>query len=302
MKTVISKSLWQTQDWQHMLQKSAQTEVFFEEEGLFIEKRSISLWKYGLFVTGITKSVSQETVKRIQDVCKREKCLFVQYETLSYTDETIEVHGVQLWCYKKFIPAYTCVIDLQKSQEDILADMKPKGRYNIRLAEKKGVKIEQVEKNPYNVEIFHRLISETTNRNDFSGNTQQYYEIFLKSLKQSQLLFAYYEDTVIAAGIFVTHEDTMIYYYGASSNQYRNLMAPYLLQWNALCHAQKRECKIYDFLGVASPDETDSSLAWVTDFKMKLSPDRRKVSDAYIWVYKPITYTLLMLLKKICKK
>lgn len=76
--------------------------------------------------------------------------------------------------------------------------------------------VEQVEKNPHNIETFYKLMLDTTSRDDFSGNTQQYYEIFLKSIKESQLFFAYYEDQVIAAGIFVFEDDIALYYYGAS--------------------------------------------------------------------------------------
>jgi lipid II:glycine glycyltransferase (peptidoglycan interpeptide bridge formation enzyme) len=114
-------------------------------------------------------------------------------------------------------------------------------------------------------------MKETTGRNNFSGNTLEYYKTYLESIQESQLFFAYFEKKVIAAGIFITSEDTMIYYYGASGSEYRSLMAPYLLQWRVIEHAKKRKLKLYDFLGVAGPDETNSSLAGVTDFKMKLS-------------------------------
>jgi len=290
-------SLWQTHDWQHMLQKSWQVEAYFEVDAVYVEKRKISLWKFGLFVTGVSENISEETLEKIQALCKKEKCIFVQFETCSYEAEDISIWKLKEWYYKKFIPPYTCVIDITKSDEEILAAMKQKGRYNIRLAEKKWVIVEQVEKNSYNAEILYKLISQTTQRNNFSGNTHQYYEIFLKSLKNSQLFFAYYEDEVIAAGVFVGSGDVMYYYYGASSDQYRNLMAPYLLQWKAIEHAKKRDFKIYDFLGVAGPDDSDSTLAGVTDFKMKLSPDRRKVSQGYIYVHKKILYFFIKKLK-----
>lgn len=209
----------------------------------------------------MTQDISSETFQKIKNLCKIQECLFVQFETLSYDDTVISIPHVKLGVYKKFIPEYTCVIDLENSEEDILANMKQKGRYNIRLAEKKGVKIEQVEKNPYNAEIFYKLISETTTRNNFAGNTLQYYQIFLKSLKNSQLFFAYYQQKVIAAGIFVVYDDVMIYYYGASSSEYRNLMSPYLLQWTAIQHGKKRKCKTYDFLGIVGPQEENSPLA-----------------------------------------
>ena len=91
-----------------------------------------------------------------------------------------------------------------------------------------------------NIQKFHALMSETTARDAFAGNSLEYYRVFLESLDNSQLFFAYHEEEIIAAGIFVMEGGVMTYYYGASSNHKRNLMAPYLLQWTAIEHGIKR--------------------------------------------------------------
>ena len=84
-------------------------------------------------------------------------------------------------------------------------------------------------------------MQETTSRNNFAGNTLEYYKVFLESLDNSQMMFAYHEGEVIAAGIFVTHSDVMTYYYGASTNgEKRKIMPTYLLQWTAIEHAKKK--------------------------------------------------------------
>ena len=290
---------------------------------IFVEKRRVSMGEYGLFVIGYSwasPSLNQgriemggEVEEKLWDLCKKEKCLFLQIETMNYSQDAVSSlplgenwegesrEGFTSWYYKKFIPPYTAVINLTQTEEEMLAAMKQKGRYNIRLAEKKGVVIEQVEKNPYNAKIYHELMNLTTTRNNFAGNTQKYYEEFLEKIEDSQLFFAYYEEQVIAAGIFVYHGDTAMYYYGASNNEYRKVMAPHLLQWKAIEHAKKRWCKIYDFLWVAWPDEENSALAGVTKFKMQLTPDRRKVSESYIFVNKKWKYRCIQLLKRIKK-
>jgi peptidoglycan pentaglycine glycine transferase (the first glycine) len=299
-----------------MLKKSWQIEGYFRislnlsskkgEVICFVEKRKVSLGEYGLFVIGFDGEIKEEIFYKLQDLCKKENCLFIQIETLDYTslrptDTSLNGRGFKNAYYKKFIPPYTVLVNLEKSEEEILASMKPKGRYNIRLAEKKWVVVEQVDKHIGNIKKFFELIQETTERNNFSGNTLEYYQIFLESLENSQLFFAYFEKKVIAVGIFITSEDTMIYYYGASRNEYRNVMAPYLLQWKVIEHAKKRKLKFYDFLGVAGPNETNSSLAGVTDFKMKLSEDRRLVSESYLWVNKKWKYRSIQLLRKLKK-
>lgn len=311
-------SIWQTQSWQDMLIASWQSDEYFiierdienkqeaDYKKVFVEKRRVSLWEYGLFVIGLEEEMDENLQENLQNLCQEENCLFVQVETIDYSMQPLSLEKGEnsresfvSKYYKKFIPPYTALIDLELGEEGILANMKPKGRYNIKLARKKWVVVEQVEKNLGNIETFHKLMSETTSRDNFAGNTLEFYTTFLESLDDSQLFFAYHEEEVIAAWIFVAFENTMIYYYGASSSQKRNLMAPYLLQWTAIEHGVKRGLKYYDFLWVAGPDEENSPLAGVTDFKLKLTKNRVLVSDSYIYIHKKWKYFLIKLLGKI---
>lgn len=303
-------SIWQTESWQNMLIASWQSEEYFvierdiqqvQEEKykkIFVEKRRVSLWEYGLFVIWFEGELDDDTKESLQELCQEENCLFVQIETIDYSWELTEIAGKY---YKKFIPPYTALIDLTLWEEEVLKAMKPKGRYNIKLARKKWVVVEQVEKHIWNIKKFHALMSETTQRDNFAGNTLEYYKIFLESLDNAQMFFAYHEEEIIAAGIFVIEDNVMTYYYWASSNHKRNLMAPYLLQWAAIEHAMKRGCEIYDFLWVAGDDEKNSRLSWVTDFKMKLSPKKTLVSQASIYVNKKWKYQVIKWLRKLKK-
>lgn len=276
-----------------------------EQIFVYVEKRKVSFGEHGLFVVGYEWPIDERLEENLVSLCEEEKCLFLQIETLDYSlvaDTSFHDTELQQGYYKKFIPPYTAVIDLEKTLDDILAAMKPKGRYNIRLAEKKWVTIERVETNPKNIHIFHDLIIETTNRNNFSANNCQYYEMFFKRLSEGELFFAYYQEKVIAAGIFIPSGNTFLYYYGASSNEYRNIMAPYLLQWEAIKYAQEQGFQLYDFLGIAGPDEKNSPLAGVTDFKKKLSPDTRYVSESFIYIHKKMKYKLIQNLRTWFKK
>jgi lipid II:glycine glycyltransferase (peptidoglycan interpeptide bridge formation enzyme) len=144
-------------------------------------------------------------------------------------------------------------------------------------------------------------MQETTSRDKFSWNTLEYYSIFLNTLKSSKLLLAYCEEKVIAWWIFIFDNNVSIYYYGASTSdkKYRNLMAPYLLQWEAIKIARNNWSKIYDFLWIAKQWEKNSSLIWVTNFKLKLTKDTREVSTSYIYINKKIKYFLIDVLRKI---
>lgn len=284
-----------------MLTKSKQVEKIIHIGNIQIEKRSLWYGLYGFFIIGITEKISQADKKRIKNRAKKEKVLFIQIEYINYNISKLNNKSEY---YKKFITPYTAVICLKQSEEEILSNMKPKWRYNIRLAEKKWIIVKEVEKNEKNISLFHELMCETTSRDNFSGNTILYYQTFLENLKQSQLLFAKKDDTLIAAWIFTFDTEVSYYYYWASTSnkEYRNCMAPYILQWKALQIAQEKKSKIYDFLGVSSPDDINSSLAWVTSFKKKFTKNIQKVSYSELIIERNILYFFFSLIRKIFKK
>ena len=220
------------------------------------------------------------------------------------SQKNIKFKHFKSWFYKKFITPYTAIINLEKTEEEILASMKPKWRYNIHLAEKKWIKVDFVDKTDKNIKIFYDLMIETTSRDKFAWNSLSYYKIFLKEIETSKLVIAYFEDKAIASWIFIFDKELSIYYYWASTNdkKYRNLMAPYLLQWTAIKKAKEIWSKYYDFLWIASPWEKNSSLAWVTDFKLKLTQDIVNVSESYIWIDNKLKYRILNILRWIKSK
>ncbi len=310
-------SIWQTKSWQEMLKKSGQVSDYFEislskffpqreKDFLYVEKRSLWLWEYWLFILWIDKNlINNNILEELKKLCKKQNCLFIQIENVDYKGQNfiLEDSGLKKWYYKKFITPYTAIIDLIKSEDDILANMKPKWRYNIRLALKKWVLVEIVEKTDENIKAYYDLMLETTSRDWFSGNTLEYYKTFLKTLEKSKLILAKKDGIVIAGWIFVFDKEVSIYYYWASTSkkEYRNLMAPYLVQWEAIKYAKSIWSKIYDFLWVATPWDKNSELVWVTDFKMKLTKDIIKVSESYIFINKKIKYFFISLLRKMKK-
>ncbi len=297
--------IWQTKAWQDLLIFAKQADKIYNIENIKIEKRKVAFWEYGLFILWIDlKYIDSSIEKKLIDLCKKKKCLFIQIEEVNYNWVFNKLKLFTKLYYKKFIPFFSVIIDLSKSEQDILWEMKPKGRYNIRLAKRKEVKVKIVEKTKENIKIFYNLMKETTKRDNFFWNTLIYYDFFLKSIKNSELIFAYKEDKVISSWIFVFDKEVSIYYYGASSSnkKYRNLMAPYLLQWEAIKLAKQKGSKIYDFLWIANPWDKNSPLIWVTNFKLKFNPKYKKVSESYIWVNKKSKYYFISILKKLQKK
>jgi lipid II:glycine glycyltransferase (peptidoglycan interpeptide bridge formation enzyme) len=170
------------------------------------------------------------------------------------------------------------VVDIMRSEEELLAAMKPKTRYNIRLAEKRGVKVFATRERKYQT-VFLNLIQQTAGRKEITPHPRAYYEKMLDTLpeKMWQLFVAEYENEIIAANLLIIFETTATYLHGGSSDKHRDVMAPYLLQWEQMKFAKTQGCARYDFGGIRTQTtnyklQTTNAWAGITRFKMGFSP------------------------------
>ena len=153
--------------------------------------------------------------------------------------------------------------------------------------------------NPHrDIPVFYKLLQQTVTRDQFSGHALDYYRnMFLFLHPRPKLYLATYKNQPVAAIIVTYFKDTATYYFGASGNEYRHVMAPYLLQWQAIRDAKKAGCRFYDFLGIAPPDQPHHPWAGVSDFKLKFGGKRVNYATAQEIVYRPFLHTLIRLAK-----
>jgi len=155
-------------------------------------------------------------------------------------------------------PPRTVIIDLRQSIDEILAGMKQKTRYNIRLASKKGVTVRQGTVD--DIPIFNQMIQSTGQRNAFGVHDVNYYQVAFELFcpENGALLIAEYGDQPLAAIMVFTSGPRAAYLYGASSDEERNRMPTYAVQWAAIQWAKDRGCIEYDLWGV--PDFSEDEL------------------------------------------
>lgn len=152
----------------------------------------------------------------------------------------------------------TVLIDLTRGEEEILAAMKQKTRYNIRLAVRRGVKVRQatIEDLP----MLYRIYAQTAIRDDFVIRGQDYYLALWQSFMQADMckaLIAEIESEPVA-GLFIMHFNRVArYMYGMSTEKFRELMPNHLLQWEAMRLSKQLGCDSYDMWG--APDVFDES-------------------------------------------
>jgi lipid II:glycine glycyltransferase (peptidoglycan interpeptide bridge formation enzyme) len=151
-------------------------------------------------------------------------------------------------------PEWTQIIDLKKSEEELLEHMHHKTRYNIRLAQKKGVVVKEMSDSK-GFEIFFKLYFETCRRQKYYGHTPLYHKIVWESLKKNiaHILIAFYNHIPLAAYELFYFKDVLYYPYGGTSPEYRNVMAPNLLMWEAIRLGKKLGAKYFDMWGSLPP-------------------------------------------------
>jgi len=261
----------------------------------------------------------------IKKIAKDEKSLFLRF------DPPVEMNQKYSTKLKKSSsevqPRDTLMLDLEKPKEDLLKEMKQKTRYNIRLAEKKGTKITNYElcvdnKKEFKekFERFWELAEETSRRDKFRSHNKDYYWKMLESLNKencacdrkllAKLYLAEYNNKVIASNIVLYFGNYCVYLHGASSNECRNVMAPYLLQWQQIIDAKKAGCKKYDLWGINSSQKLIKSKAYkvkdswqgITRFKKGFSGYEKNYIGAYELVFNNIGYTIYKSIKFIKSK
>jgi lipid II:glycine glycyltransferase (peptidoglycan interpeptide bridge formation enzyme) len=170
------------------------------------------------------------------------------------------------------LPTNTIFIDLAKSEEDILKGMKPKTRYNIRLAKRKGVQVREA--GMEELSLWYKLHVETSRRNGIHLDGLEYFRSVFKAkqanLKKNEtikLLLAEVGNVPLAGMFLALSGKRATYLYGASSSTFRNFMGTYALQWEAICRAKALGAKEYDFFGISGTPSPSHPMYGLYRFK-----------------------------------
>ncbi|NOX61274.1 MAG: peptidoglycan bridge formation glycyltransferase FemA/FemB family protein [Chloroflexi bacterium] len=161
----------------------------------------------------------------------------------------------------------TVLSDLTVGEDALLAGMKQKTRYNVRLAARRGVQVRESD----DFDAFYALYEETAARDGFLIRPKAYYLAVMTRMQNAglgQLLLAYVENEPVAGLFLLCFGPTAWYFYGASSNKRRKLMPSYLLQWEAMRWAMAQGCTVYDWWGAPNELSENDPMWGVYRFKI----------------------------------
>lgn len=251
-------------------------------------------------------------LEALKKLGEQENCIFIKLEpnvssainkdktSWKQIDSFLQLHNCRPG--RPLFTKYTFQIDLTKTEAELLAQMKAKTRYNVHLAERKGVKIVE-DSTPAGLAEYLKLRQITLNRQNFYDHTTDYKQKMWQQFRTADiahLLKAVYKNQTLAAWIVFKFKDKLYYPYGASSNQHREVMASSLIMWEVMRFGKKNNCQVFDTWGSLGPNP-DKSDPWYGFHRFKLGFGGQLVEflGTYDLVIKPSIYPVYRLAEKI---
>jgi peptidoglycan pentaglycine glycine transferase (the first glycine) len=270
--------------------------------------RTIAYVPKGPLVDWQDAALCQELFTALHQRCRERHAILLKIEPDVNDDPTLEQRFAR-WRFQPSAqtvqPRRSILIDTTLDENQILTGMKSKTRYNIRLADRKGVQIRQGRDD--DLDAFTHLMTVTGQRNEFGVHSAHYYKrayALLAPLHMARLFLATYDGQPIAGVMALTCGPKAWNMFSASANQHREKMPNYALQWAAICWAKTRGCATYDLWGVPDHDEQtlESQFAERNDgmwglyrFKRGFGGTLVRYAGAFDYVYSKPLYALYRL-------
>lgn len=276
----------QTWEWGEFRKK---TGVEIERLGLFDQGKMVNGLQVGFHRiphTALTAGYlpkgpmpDEDQLQALMDLGKKHNALYIKLEpnlgapvTSPSAHEAIAQFLLDHACVRGrgLFSQHTFMLDLTPNEEYLLENMKQKTRYNIRLAERKGVRIIE-DSTEQGLEAYLQLLHETTRRQAFYAHNDQYFRDMWAELAPAgiaHILKAEYEGKILAVWIVFLHQGVLYYPYGASSSEHKELMASNLLMWEAIKFGKRNNCSSFDMWGSLGPDASEKD-PWFGFHKFK---------------------------------
>lgn len=306
------KSILQTKEWTEFKAKFGWS--YTEVNGIFVLKKGLPFGSNMLYAPEVylpPRKVEETVAALVAEAEKDKHCAFFTLEILNPHDECpLDLKPLGFTpSFEDIQPRWRQIIPLDLPAEKILAQMKEKGRYNVRLSEKKGIVCHVHDELLFledDVKIFYNLMAETAKRDGFSIRPKNYFLELLQMLYKNKTGFMVsgaFEDITLAATIISVYDNTATYLYGASGSVERNRMASYGVQFKAMREAKDRGTKKYDLLAISPEDGLNSALAkkytGITKFKENFGGKKIAIAGGFTKVFKPTFYKLYKQIEKI---
>jgi len=216
------------------------------------------------------KEVLKPFIIEITKLAKEEKVDFIRLSPLVQTQadlNSLKGFGIRNAPIHNMDAENAWILDVSKSEEELLSEMRKTTRYLVRKAMKLPIEVKKTT-DMKGFQAFLKLYEETSKRHHFVPHRgmKEELDIFSKD-DQTVLYLAYFNKKLIAGALIVFYGNQAVYHHGASADEFRDIPAAYLLQWEAIKEAKKRGKMFYNFWGVVPPDKPKHPWQGITLFK-----------------------------------
>ena len=240
--------------------------------------------------------------EKLKESLKENECIAVHFDVPNVTKSDIEaqksVEIFQKYCVKSTRDEFAkgnFLMDLKKGENEILESMHKKHRYNIKLAQKKGVVVrESIKDEDFNT--FFELYSETGKRQKFYSRSRTYLEKVWKTFREdnsSYILTAEYDGKALSSWMFLIYENVLYYPYGGSTEESRDVQPSCLLGWESIKLGKKLGCELFDMWGAAEDMSKISDPYYgFSLFKEKFGATHVNYIDSYDFIINEPAYKM----------
>jgi len=271
------------------------------KSGFTVSFHKVPKTKYSIGTILRGPAVNDEMLANIKKIAIENNAIFIKFEPdISKQKLSMNFSAMQVSPKVAFYPN-TFLVDLTKTEEELLSAMHPKTRYNIKVANRYGVEVKEMT-NDKGFEIYLKLLFDTTKRQGFYLHGQKYHRDMWKLLKDTDIphiMLASYQDKVLSAFMLFKLKDQLFYPYGASLDLFRETMAPTLLMWESIKLGKTMKCNVFDMWGCLGPDakETENGFGFHR-FKLGFGGELFQYIGTYDFVINRPLYNLYNFIDK----
>lgn len=257
--------------------------------------------------------IDTDLIKNVRKIAQEENAIFVKmepdviekiydnkYQLIKNKSSLLNFPNLVVSPKVAFYP-HSFIIDLTLSEDELLANMSPKTRYNIKVANRHDVKIIKATTDA-GFETYLKLLFDTTKRQGFYLHSENYHRQLWKTLKGTgmvDIFHAVYQNEVLAAFMVFNLKDRLFYPYGASLDTHREVMAPTLLMWEVIKYGQSLGLKSFDTWGCLGPDAHEGETGFgFHRFKQGYGGNLVQFVGTYDLVINPQLYKIYNLVDK----
>lgn len=256
--------------------------------------------RVGYLPKGIAPDKQMLTV--LEELANKQKALYIKLEPNIYKNNAElaktsmaalrNAGGVEA---KSLFTRYNFVLDLQKPEDELFANLQSKTRYNVKLSHRKGVRIYE-DSSQKGLEQYLEILAETTKRQGFYAHSPEYFKTMWETLQDSSMMHIFhaeYQGTILVSWVMFIFNGVLYYPYGASRNLHRNVMASNLMMWEMIKFGKSQGCKSFDMWGALPPDANKKN-PWYGfhRFKQGYNPEHIEYIGSFDIVYNNFQYRL----------